>query len=146
MRVDRSRCSQNLSSFDFISLNTSQQCSDVISSFCFVQQLSEHFDSSYDYLSLFFSQSDDFYFGSNCQASSFYSSCCYCSSSCDGEYVFYRHQEWLVVCSLRFRNVFVDRFEQLYDLVSPRTIWIFQCHQCGSSYDRCVISREVILV
>ena len=41
---------------------------------------------------------------------SFYSACRYCTTSCDGEYVFNRHQERLVVVSFRFRNVAVYCF------------------------------------
>ena len=42
--------SQNLSSFDFSSLDTTQQSTDVITSLCLIQQLTEHFDTGYNSL------------------------------------------------------------------------------------------------
>ena len=125
VRMNCSRLAQYLSSFDFISLYASKKCSDVVSCLCSVKELSEHLYSGYYYFSLLFCKSYDFYFVSYFKHASFYSSCCYCTTACDGEYVFYRHQEWLVVCSLWFRNVAVYCFEKLDNLISPRTCRIF---------------------
>ena len=125
VRVNGTRCAEYLSSFDFVSLYASKKCSDVVTCFCSVKKLSEHFYSGYNYFSLLFCKSYDFYFVSYFKYASFYSSCCYCSTSCDGEYVFYRHQEWLIVVSFRFRNVAVYCFEQFYNLVSPWACRIF---------------------
>ena len=44
---------QNLSSFDFSSLNASQQNTDVVTSFILIQQLTEHFNACYNYFSDF---------------------------------------------------------------------------------------------
>ena len=42
--------SQNLSSFDFSSLDTTKQSTDVITSLCLIQHLTEHFDTGYNSL------------------------------------------------------------------------------------------------
>ena len=145
VRVDASRCSQYLSSFDFVSLYASQQRSDVVARLCLVQNLTEHLYACDDYLSLLIRQSDDFHLVSDLQHASLDSSGRYGSASGDGEYVLYRHQERLVVISLRLRNVAVYCFHQLDDLVSPLSGRIFQRFQRGSSDDRCVVAREVVL-
>ena len=42
--------SKNLTSFDLVSLNTTKQSTDVITSLCLVQQLTEHLDTGYNSL------------------------------------------------------------------------------------------------
>ena len=135
-----------LSSLDLVSLYTSQQSSDVVSCLCLIQCLLEHLYASYYNLTLLVCQSYDLYLVADLQHSTLYSSCSYCSTSCNGEYVLYRHDERLVVCSLWLRNVAVYSLHQLYYLVSPRTCWILKCFQSRSSDDWCVIARELILV
>ena len=60
MRCDGTGFSQNLTSFDFVSLNTTQQNTDVVTSFSLIQQFSEHFYASYNYFSDFVCQTNDF--------------------------------------------------------------------------------------
>ncbi len=121
--------SQDLSSLDLCSLYASQQSADVVAGLCLVEQLSEHLYAGYDYLSLLFGKSYDLYFFADLKCSSLYSSCRYCSSSCDGEYVLYRHQERLFCISFRLRNVSVYCFHELYDGVCPLACRVFQGHE-----------------
>ena len=121
MRMNGARLAQYLSSFDFVSLYTSQECADVVTCLCSVKKLSEHFDTGYNDFSLLFGQTYDFNFVTDFEYASFYSTGRYGTTSGDGEYVLNRHQERLVVVSFRFRNVAVYCFEQLHDLVAPRT-------------------------
>src|SRR5690606_8073003 len=75
-----------------------------------------------------------------------YSTGSYCSSSCNGEYIFYRHQEWLVGLSFWGWNVGVYCFHQVKDWLDLFWIgWVLQCFQCGSCDNWCVISWELIL-
>ena len=54
--------SQNLSSFNFSSLDTTKQSTDVITSLCLIQHLTEHFDTGYNSLLGLFFDTNDFYF------------------------------------------------------------------------------------
>ena len=64
----------------------------------------------------------------------------------NGEYVLYRHQERLVRITLRIRNPGIYSIHQLKDLVAPLAGRIFQSLQSGTLNNRGVIARELVLV
>ena len=146
MRCDGTGFSQNLTSFDFVSLNASQQNTDVVTSFSLIQQLTEHFNACYNYFSDFVCQTNDFNFILYFNYAGFYSTCSYCTTTCDGEYVFDGHQERFVCCTFGCRNVIFDSFEQFQNLVAPRTVGILQSLECGTSDDGNIITGEFIFV
>jgi len=138
--------SQNLSTNDFCSLNTTQQSTDVITSLCFIQQFTEHFDTSYNcFLNVFFN-TQDFNFVVQMQNTTLYSTSSNSTTTSDCEYVLYRHQERFVSVTLRIRNVAVYSIHQFQDFVSPFAVRIFQSFQSRSLDNRSVISREFVLV
>ena len=134
---------QNLSSFDFSSLNTTQQSADVITSLCLIQHLTEHFDTGYNSLLGLFFDTNDFYFIIQMQNASLNTAGSNSTTTCDGEYVLDRHQERLVGVTLRIRNVLVNSVHQLKDLVAPLAVRIFQSLQSRTSDDRAVM--EIVL-
>ena len=137
---------KNLSSFDFSSLNTTKQSTDVITSLRFIQHLTEHFDTGNNrFLGLFF-DTNDFNFFIQVKGTTLYSTGSNSTTACDGEYVFYRHQERLVCVTLRIRNILINSSHQLKDLVAPFALRIFQSFQSGTLDNRSVISGEFILV
>ena len=64
----------------------------------------------------------------------------------NGEYILYRHQERLISLTLRIRDPAVNCVHQLHDLVAPLTVRILKSLQSGTLNDRGVIARELVLV
>ena len=73
MGFDGTGLRENLASFDFISLNTTEQATDIVAGFCKVKQFSEHFDTGNNRLFYFISKTDDFNFFRKLQNASFHS-------------------------------------------------------------------------
>ncbi len=137
---------QNLTSFDLVSLNTTKKRSDVVTSLSLVKQFTEHLNTCYNSLLGLFFDTNDLYFIRYMKSSTLYSTSSNCSTSCDREYVLYRHQEWLICITLWIWDIAVNSIHQFHDLVSPLSVWIFQSFQSGSLDDRSVIAWELILV
>ena len=135
--------SENLSSFDFISLNTTKKTTDVITSLSFVKEFTEHFDTSYNYFTCFFFNTNDFYFIRKMQNTSFYTACSNCTTTCDREYVFDWHKEWLICITLWIWDIAIYCIHKFHDLVAPFAVWIFKSFKSGTFDDWAII--EVIL-
>src|SRR5699024_6079545 len=119
MACDRTWFSKNLSSFDFVSLNTTKQSTDVITSLSLIQKFTEHFHTSHNDFTCFFFQTNDFNFVRYVKHTSLYSTGSNCTTSCDREYVLYRHDERFICVTLGIRNPLVNSVHQLKDLVAP---------------------------
>ena len=137
---------QNLTSFDLCSLYATEQCTDVITCTSLVKQLTEHLDTSYNSLADILMDTDDLYFVRYVKCSTLYTACSNSSTSCDREYVLYRHQERLICITLRCRDPLVNSLHKLHNLVAPFAVRIFQSLQSRTLDNRSVISRELILV
>ena len=94
--LNRTWLAQTLSSFDFSSLNATQQSADVVASLSLVKQLTEHLDTSNNALTNILMDTDDFNFVIQVQSTTLYSTGSNSTTAGNGKYVFYRHQEWLV--------------------------------------------------
>ena len=105
MRMNRSRRCQYLSALNLVPLNPTQQRSDVVPCYCFIQQLPEHLYARYHRRLLLFAQPYDLYRILYLHRSAFYAPRCYRATTRDREYVLYRHQERLVAFTFRRRNV-----------------------------------------
>ena len=137
---------KNLTSFDVFSFDTTQQSTDVITSLSFVQEFTEHFDTSYSCFLNFFFDTDDFYFFVQMQNTTLYSTSCNSTTTCDCEYVLYWHQERLICSTLRIWDPAVNSIHQFHDLVAPWAVRIFQSFQSRTLDDWCIIAWELILV
>ena len=126
MRCYCTRMCKNLSSLDFCSLNTTEKNTDVVASFSKVKHLSEHFNACNNNFLLFMCKTNDFNFFANLKHTAFNSTSCNSTTACDCEYVFYRHDEWLVNISLWFRDVFVDCVHKFKDSVAPFAVRILK--------------------
>ena len=134
---------KNLTSFDLGSVDTTKQSTDVITSLCLIQHLTEHFDTGYNSLLCLFLDTNDLNILVQMQSTSFYSTCSNCTTACDREYVLDRHQERLICITLRIRNIGINCFHQFHDLVAPFAVRIFQSLQSGTLDDRAI--REAVL-
>ena len=139
----RTGFSKNLSSFDISSLDTTKQNTDVITSLCLIQQLTEHLDTCYNRLLCLFLNTDDLNIIRHVQCTTLYSTCSNGTTACDGEYVLDRHKERLICVTLRIRNILINCAHQLHDLVAPLAAGIFQSFQRGTLNDRAIC--ELIL-
>src|SRR5699024_5767696 len=109
-----------------------------------IQQLTEHLDTGNNGLLNVFLDTDDFYFVIQMQSTTLYSTGCNSTTSGNGKYVLNRHQERLIRCTLGIRDILVDGIHQLHDLVSPRSVGIFQSLQSGTLDNRA--SLEAVLL
>ena len=146
MACNCARFDENLTSFDLCSLDTTEQSTDVITCTSLVEQLTEHLDTSYNCLLNILVDTDDLYFVRYVKCTTLYSTCSNCTTSCDREYVLYRHQERLICVTLRCWDPLINSVHELHDLVAPRSVRIFKSFQSRTLDNRCVISRELVLV
>ena len=137
--------SKNLSTLDLVSLNTTKKCSDVITSLSLIKKFTEHLDTSYNNFTSLFFDTNDLNFVRYVKNTSLYSTSSNCSTSCDREYILYRHNEWFICVTLWVRNVAINCIHKLHDLVAPLAARVFKSFKSGTSDNRDVISWEVIL-
>src|SRR5699024_5170701 len=146
MACNCTRFNKNLTSFDLCSLDTTKQSTNVVTCASLVEQFAEHLDTSYNCLLNILMDTDDLNFVRYVKCTTLYSTSSNCTSSCDGEYILYRHQERFVCITLRSRNPLVNSVHKLHDLVAPLAVRILKSLQSRTLDNRCVISRELILV
>ena len=132
-------------------MNTTEQCADVVTALCVVEELAEHFDTGDCCFFLLIAETDDFNLVAELQDTTLNSTCCDGTTTCDREDVFNRHQERLIRVSLRIRNVAVNCIKEFLDRCECRIIPLacetcFHCEKCGAADNRGVVSRESILI
>ena len=137
--------SKNLSTLDLVSLNTTKKCSDVITSLSLIKKFTEHLDTSYNNFTSLLFDTNDLNFLRYVKNTSLNSTSCNCTTSCDGEYVLYRHYERFICVTLWVRNVLINSIHKLHDLVSPWASRILKSFKSRTLDNRNVISWEVIL-
>mmetsp|Transcript_13428 Transcript_13428/g.21868 ORF Transcript_13428/g.21868 Transcript_13428/m.21868 type:complete len:353 (-) Transcript_13428:20-1078(-) len=146
VRLDGARHTQNLTTLNVVTLGTTQQNTNVLTSTTFVQQLAEHLNTGTNGLHGIF-DTDDFHFVTNLDDATLYTTGYNRTATRDGEHVLDRHQERLINRTLRIRDVLVQGFYQLLNSGSTHFVIIltFQRHQRGTGNDRRVVAREVVL-
>ncbi|VUS95616.1 hypothetical protein SB6413_05114 [Klebsiella pasteurii] len=143
VRLDGTRLSQYLTTFDFFTFDTTQQNTNVLTSTAFVQQFAEHFNASTGRLRSLF-DTNDFNFFANFDDTALYTTSNNGTTTGDGEYVFDRQQERLVNRTLWFRDVRIQIASQFDDFRFPVCV-AFQRFQSGTANDRSVVAREIVL-
>ena len=145
MAGNAARFSNNLSTNDISSLDTTKQTTDVITSLSLIKKFTEHLDTSYNNFTSLLFDTNDLNFLRYVKNTSLNSTSCNCTTSCDGEYVLYRHYERFICVTLWVRNVLINCVHEFHDLVSPWASRIFKSFKSRSLDNRNVISWEVIL-
>ena len=140
---------ENLTSFDFVLLDTTEKCTDVVTSFSLGKELLEHFNAGNGGLSAFFCETNEFNFVANLNSTSFNSTSSNGTTTGDGEYVFYRHKEGEVRLSFRGRNEVVNVFHEFENASVLRSGRIGvsgnESFSSGTTDDRSVVAREIVL-
>src|SRR5699024_2999328 len=125
--------SQNLTSLDLVSLNTTQQSTDVITSLSLIQQFVEHLNTRNNVFLLLGGQTNQLNLFRYMQNTTLYTAGSNRTTTSNREYVLNRHQEGFLGIALRSRNVLIYCFHQLQDLVAPRAARILQRQQSGTA-------------
>ena len=121
VRCDRARFGDDLSAFNFLTLNSAKQQSDVVARHSRIEQLFEHLDAGDDRVLCFF-DTDDLDRLIDVDLSTLNSSSSDRSASLDGEDIFNGHQEWFVHFACRCRDEIIYRLHQLVDLRFPSRV------------------------
>ena len=124
VRVYRTGNGQNLSALNFVTLGTTQQNTNILTSTAFVQQLAEHLNTGTSGLGGLF-DTNDFDFVTNGNDTALYTTGNNSTTTGDGEYIFHRHQERLVNSTLRLGDVGVQSFNQLLDSSGAQLVVVF---------------------
>ena len=109
MALYRTWLNKTLSSLDLVSLNTTEQRTDVVTSLSLIKKLTEHLDTSYNNLTNVLVNTNDLNLVRYVKCTTLYTACSNCTTACDGEYVLNWHKEWLICVTLWIRNVAVNR-------------------------------------
>ena len=121
---NRTWFADNLTAFYIFFLCTTQQQTYVITGFTLIQQFAEHFNAC-NCCFLCWTQTNDFTFVTNFDNTRFYTTCYYCTTTCDREYVFNWHQEWFINWTFWQWDVFVTCFQQSIDCFFTQAIVLF---------------------
>ncbi len=148
--VDGAGFAENLTSFDFFLIDTTEEKTYVVTSFSLVEKFVEHFNACNCCCLLFFCKTNEFNNVANFNCTAFYTTCSNCTTAGDREYVFYRHKERLVSFSFGSRNVFVNSIHKFFDASVFGSFGVvasaFESYTSGTLDNGCVISGEFVLV
>mmetsp|Transcript_4709 Transcript_4709/g.15187 ORF Transcript_4709/g.15187 Transcript_4709/m.15187 type:complete len:458 (-) Transcript_4709:602-1975(-) len=146
VRSDGARNRQNLTTLNVVTLGTTQQNTNVLTSTAFVQQLAEHLNAGASRLDGIFDTNNLDLF-THLDNATLNTTGHNGTTTRDGEYVLDRHQERLIDRTLRLGDVVIQSFYQLLDSGSAHlvVVFAFQRHQRGTGDDRSVVTREVVL-
>src|SRR5581483_122191 len=105
---------QHLAALDFLALGAAQQATDIVAGLALIEQLAEHLDAGDDGL-LRRTDADDLDFLADLDDAALDAAGAHRAAARDREHVFDRHQERLILRTLRLRDVVVHRLHQRED-------------------------------
>ncbi|CAI8307573.1 MAG: Uncharacterised protein [Rhodospirillaceae bacterium] len=144
MRRNRTWLAQNLSALNFFTLGTPKQYTNIIASFTLIQQLAEHLNSGARRLGGVF-QANNLNLFTNIHNPALNTARYNRTTTRDREHIFNRHQKWLILRSVRLRNISINRIHQFLNrILANLSIAIFQRCQCRTLNNRNIIAGEVI--
>ena len=140
---------ENLTSFDSLLVDTTEEETYVVTSFSGVEELTEHFNAGDGGGLGFFSETNDFNNVTHLNGTTFYTTRSNSTTTGDGEYVFYRHQEGFVSLTSRSGNVIVNSLHQFEDGSIFGIICVggsgFESVTSGTTNDRNFVAGEIVL-
>ena len=143
MRCNGSWLSKNLSTFDLFTVNTTEQSTDVVTSLSEIKHLAEHLDARDNRLTRLVLQTNDLNRIVHLELTTLNAARCNRTTARDREDILDRHQERLSVVALRRRDVVINSFHELDDVLLLLFI-AFEGLQSGTSDYRDVIAREIV--
>ena len=133
-----SRVADYHTTFDFVLVDTTEQQTYVITSFTFVEDLTEHLNTSYNRF-LVGAQTQDLYLVANFYATGFDTTRSNSTTTSNREYVLNRHQEGFINITRRQRNPSIYGIHQLHDFLFPFGFTV-QGTEGRTTDDRCVVT------
>src|SRR5690606_10077927 len=114
VRLHRARLAQNLTTLNSVLVNAAQQAANVVASLALIQQLAEHLNAGHNRL-LRIAQTNDLDLVANLDHTALNTARHNRATPRNREHVLDRHQERLVLRTLRLRDVGVQSLQQLQD-------------------------------
>jgi hypothetical protein len=121
VRLDGTDLGDDLATLDVVLLDTTEENTDVVASFCGVEELAEHFDVGDGGL-LRVAETNDFDFFTLLENTTLNTAGGHGATTFDVEHVFNREEEWEILRTLWHRDVGVHSLDQGEDLLL--TFWI----------------------
>ncbi len=144
VRSDRTWLSENLTALDSFLVDTAKKDTNVVACLTLVEHLAEHFYASNRGL-LSVLEANDFDFFANLDHTTLDTSSSNRTTTSDREYVFYRHEEWLINFTLWLWNIVIDCFHKLLD-TSLTVVSTFESLKSRTANDSGTVAVEVVLV
>src|ERR1039457_3617231 len=144
VRGDAARLGKYLAALDVFTLDTAQECADVVAGTTFVEQLAEHLYAGYGGLGGGF-HADDFNLFTNFDDAALDTSGGDSTTTGDGEYILDRHEERPVDGALRVRDIAVNGIHEGVDGQFSKFAFVaFEGFKGGTFDDWNVVAGEVV--
>ena len=142
VRFDNTGVGDNHTTLDFLLVDTTEEETYVVTSFTLIEELAEHFHTSYNRL-LVFTETEDLNFVTNLNDTSFYTTSSNSTTTSDREHVFNRHQERLIAIARRLLNPFVNSVHEVHYAFNTLSITV-ECTECSTTDDRSIFFEFVL--
>ena len=142
VRSDGLGLGHDLTSLDFLLVDTTEEETYVVTSLTLVEELAEHLDTGDDSLTGLICETDKLDRVADVDGTSLDTTGNDSTTTSDGEDVLDRHKEGLVNKTLRKRNVAVNSVHELHDLVFPNFLAV-KGTKSGTADDRAVLIKLV---
>ena len=143
VRLNLTWLSDHHTTLDFVLVDTTEEKTDVVTSLTFVKDLTEHFDTRYNGLEVFSTETDDLYFVTCVDDTRFDTTRSNRTTTCDREYVFYWHEEGLIDVTWRQWDPCVYCIHEFHYLFFPLRFAI-ESTKSRTTDNRSVITIEVV--
>ena len=140
--LDNTGVGDHHTTLDFLLVDTTEEETNVVTSFTLIEELAEHFHTSYNRL-LVFTETEDLNFVTNLNDTSFYTTSSNSTTTSDREHVFNRHQEGLIAIARRLLNPFVNSVHEVHYAFNTLSITV-ECTECSTADDRSIFFEIVL--
>ena len=142
VRSDGLGLGHDLTSLDFLLVDTTEEETYVVTSLTLVEELAEHLDTGDDSLTRLICETDELDRVADVDGTSLDTTGNDSTTTSDGEDVLDRHKEGLVNKTLRKRNVAVNSVHELHDLVFPNFLAV-KGTKSGTTDDGAILIKLV---